>query len=60
MRNEFNLRLSRFKDCSDKAIDWFLKSRSLNGIDKEIAILYRKKNWKLAIKHLKLANKCLN
>jgi len=60
MRNNFYLHHDQFQSYSDKALDCFIKSWKLKGIDKEIIILYQKKYWKKAIKHLKLANKHIN
>jgi len=56
MKNNFHYHHDLFQGYSDKAIDYFTKSWKLQGIDREIILLYRKKYWEKAIKHLKLAN----
>ncbi len=60
MRNDFYIHHGKFQSYSDKAIDCYIKSWELKGIDKEIILLYKKKYWKEAFKHLKLANKWIN
>lgn len=57
---DFFVTLDSFLGYSYKATDWFIKSLRLNGIDREIARLYEKKNNKIAIKHLRKLKKWMN
>jgi len=49
----------KFQELSNKATDWFIESWDLKEIDKEIALLYRKKYHKEALEYLKKAVKYL-
>ena len=57
--SDFYIYHAQFESFSNKAIDWFIKSWELDGDDKEIALLHRKRNWEKALKFLEKANKQL-
>ena len=59
MNSKFYIYHDKFQDYSNRATDWLIKSWKLKKIDKEIALLYRKKNQKEAMRCLKKANKYL-
>ena len=50
---EFYIAHGKYQHYSDKALDWWIKSWKLKAIDKEIALLYRKKYNIKAISYLK-------
>ena len=60
MNHNFYIYHQKYCIEQDKTTDWFIKSRELKGIDKDLAKLYCKKHDRLAVKYIKLANKYLH
>ena len=58
--NDFSIYFAKFESLSSKALDWFIESWELKGIDKEIALLEQKKANKRAMRYLRKAVKYLN
>jgi hypothetical protein len=54
MKSEFYIHHDKFQELSDKAIDYFIKSREfkMNSPEWQICRLKRQIYWKQAIKHL--------
>ena len=53
MNNDQQIHNEKHKKYSDMALDYFIKSWKLKGIDKEIVLLYKKKYDEKAMFHLK-------